>query len=137
MFYDNITAVKILHLIGHFAYLIKTIPEFDVGTKFEFNCPLNERLVCQFNDLTALQDILDCSDINFDRNILSVKTRKGVDFARIVFNDKFTIKDLIDLYPKLKLPTCDLCGNSHYHIPGSGICYAKDFNYRIKMNSCD
>lgn len=136
MKYDNITAIKILSLIGHFAYLIKIIPEFIVGVKFEFECPLNERLIKQIDNIHLIQDILDISDINFNRNILSVKSKKNIPFARIVFDEGFDIKQLLELYPTLKLPTCEICGSNHYHIPGSGICYAKDFSYHLKQQNC-
>ncbi len=137
MNYDNITAIKVLHLIAHFAYLIKTIPEFDPGTKFEFDVPFNYRLAKQFDDVKGLQDILDVSDIDLLRNILSVETKTNYPFARILFTDGFSIEELLSIYPELKLPNCEVCGNEGYHIPGSGACYATDFSHQFTECECE
>lgn len=136
MTYDTITAIKVLKLIGHFAYLVKSVFDFDPGTKFEFDCPLNCRMVKEINDVKMIQDILDISDINFNRNILSVETKKSIPFARIIFTDGFTIEELLTMNPSLQLPTCEICGGTHYHIPGSKTCYAKDFSYALKDCEC-
>lgn len=132
MYYDNVTAVKVLQLLGHFAYLVKSIFDFNPGTTFELIIPLNCKIVKQLNDFHALQDIFDISDIDFHNNYLSVETNKNKSFAKIKFIDGFTIEELVGMYPKLKLPPCPVCNKEGYHIPGSKVCYTKDF--KIESN---